>query len=151
MITIVIYLLLSSILVTHADLNGIFVLDSCECNSSNEKCEPNGPFIFDQQRSTVAVRYGATQVGVGTLGSNRLDLYLNQNRCKGFYNSKSRLADLKCQHKDGIICTTKLRCVSGSCLNDTSNVFSSSSSSANMMTIFVCLPLVSSLLLMIRY
>ena len=147
--SIVIVIFSSILVVCHADLNGIFVLDSCECSSSNEKCEPNGPFIFDQQRSTVAVRFGATQVGVGTLGSNRLDLYLNQNRCKGFYNSKNRLADLKCQHKDGVVCTTKLRCVSGSCLNDTSMIFSSSSASTN--TLFVLLPLLSSLLLIIRY
>jgi hypothetical protein len=105
--------------ISSENLNGIFIVDSCECNSPNEKCEPNGPFIFDQQRSTVAVRYGSTQVGVGTLGNNRLDLYLNQNRCKGLWNRKNRLAELKCQHQDGIVCATNLRCVAGACLDDT--------------------------------
>lgn len=144
-------IILSLILLSHADLNGIFVLDSCECNSPNEKCEPNGPFIFDQQRSTIAVRYGATQVGVGTLGNNRLDLYLNQNRCKGSYNGKSRLADLKCQHKDNIVCTTKLRCVSGACLNDDSSVVISAGTKTGItMFLFSCVPLLASLL-MFRY
>lgn len=141
----IVILLGSLIIVSNANLNGIFVIDSCECDSPNEKCESNGPFIFDQQRSTVAVRYGAVQVGVGTLGSNRLDLYLNQNRCKGLWNGKSHLAELKCQHKDGIICATKLRCVSGSCLDDTSTT----SSSATRKTMIFLVPLISSLFMLL--
>jgi hypothetical protein len=142
----IVILLGCSILLTNANLNGIFVIDSCECDSPNEKCESNGPFIFDQQRSTVAVRYGATQVGVGTLGNNRLDLYLNQNRCKGLWNGKSHLAELKCQHKDGIICSTKLRCVSGSCLDDTTTIINSS---ATQKTISILVPLISSLFILL--
>jgi hypothetical protein len=142
----IVILLLSLTLVSSENLNGIFVIDSCECNSPDEKCEPNGPFIFDQQRSSVAVRYGAKQIGVGTLGNNRLDLYLNQNRCKGLWNGKSRLAELKCQHSGGVICSTKLRCVSGSCLDDTS--INSSSSATIIKTIFV-VPLISSLFMLI--
>jgi len=138
-------LLISFILVSSENLNGIFVIDSCECNSSNEKCESNGPFIFDQQRSSVAVRFGAKQVGVGTLGSNRLDLYLNQNRCKGVWNGKSRLAELKCQHPGGTICATKLRCVSGACLDDTSTIISS----ATIKTISSVLVIISSLLMLL--
>ena len=141
----IVILLFSFVLLTHGNLNGIFVLDSCECNSPDEKCELNGPFIFDQQRSTVAVRYGATQVGVGTLGSNRLDLYLNQNRCKGLWNGKSRLAEFKCQHPSGAVCATKLRCVSGSCLDDTS----ASISSATKTTIIYLAPLLTSLFMLI--
>jgi hypothetical protein len=141
----IVILLGSLIIVSNGNLNGIFVIDSCECDSPNEKCESNGPFIFDQQRSTVAVRYGAVQVGVGTLGSNRLDLYLNQNRCKGLWNGKSHLAELKCQHKDGIICATKLRCVSGSCLDDTSTT----SSSATRKIMIFLVPLISSLFMLL--
>jgi hypothetical protein len=141
----IVILLGSLILVSNANLNGIFVIDSCECDSPNEKCESNGPFIFDQQRSTIAVRYGAVQVGVGTLGNNRLDLYLNQNRCKGLWNGKTRLAELKCQHKDGIVCATKLRCVSGSCLEDTS----STSSSATKKTMIFLVSFISSLFMLL--
>lgn len=142
----IIILVLSFIFVSSENLNGIFVIDSCECSSPNEKCEPNGPFIFDQQRSSVAVRYGAVQVGVGTLGSNRLDLYLNQNRCKGVWNGKSRLAELKCQHPGGSVCATKLRCVSGLCLEDSSSL---PSSSATKMTMISVVSLISSFLMFI--
>jgi hypothetical protein len=141
----IVILLLSLIIVSSENLNGIFVIDSCECNSTDEKCEPTGPFIFDQQRSSVAVRFGAKQVGVGTLGSNRLDLYLNQNRCKGIWNGKSRLAELKCQHPGGTICATKLRCVSGACLDDTSITISSST----IKTISSVLLIISSLLILL--
>jgi hypothetical protein len=105
--------------ISSENLNGIFLIDSCKCNSSTETCEPNGPFLFNQKRSTLSVKYGSSQVGVGTLGNNQVDLYLNQNRCKGSWNVKNRIAELKCQHHDGIICTTNLRCILGSCLNDT--------------------------------
>ncbi|CAF0859204.1 unnamed protein product [Adineta steineri] len=131
--------------ISSENLNGIYVIDSCECSSPTEKCEPKGPFILDQQRTSFAVRYGAVQVGVGTSGNNRLDLYLNKNRCKGSWNGKSRLADLKCQHENGIICSTKLRCVSGACLDDKSNIVASSS-----MTITTSiLSLITSLLILI--
>lgn len=110
-------LLLVISLVFSADLNGIYVLDLCECSSSKEQCEPKGPFIFDQQRSSLAVRYGSIQIGVGTIDTdNRLDLYLNKNRCKGIWNPKNRLAEFKCQQQSGAVCATKLRCVSGTCL-----------------------------------
>jgi len=138
-------LLISFIIVSSENLNGIFVIDSCECNSPNEKCDPNGPFIFDQQRTSVAVRYGAVQVGVGTLGNNRLDLYLNQNRCKGLWNGKTRLAELKCQHQGGTVCVTKLRCVSGLCLDDTSTGISS----ATKITMIFVVPLISSLFMLL--
>ena len=104
-------------IVRSTDLNGIYVLDLCECSSSKEQCEPKGPFIFDQQRSSLAVRYGSIQIGVGTIDNdNHLDLYLNKNRCKGIWNGKNRLAEFKCQQQSGAICATKLRCVSGACL-----------------------------------
>ena len=102
------------------NLNGIFNIESCQCSSPTETCEPNGPFIFNHEKSTIAVKFGSIQVGVGTIGNNRLDLYLNQNRCKGLWNTKSHVAELKCQHQAGIICTTHIRCISGPCLNDTS-------------------------------
>jgi len=105
-------------IISSENLNGIFLIDSCKCNSSIETCEPNGPFIFNQQRSTLSVKYGSIQVGVGTLGNNQVDLYLNQNRCKGPWNGKNHVAELKCQHQGGIICTTNVRCISGSCLDD---------------------------------
>jgi hypothetical protein len=111
--------------ISSQNLNGIFLIDSCKCNSSVETCEPNGPFIFNQKRSTLAIKYGSTQVGVGTLGKNQLDLFLNQNRCKGSWNGKSHLAELKCQHQGGILCATNLRCISGACLDDTSITISS--------------------------
>ena len=144
----IVIVILSLTIVTNANLNGIFVTDSCECNSPNEKCEPNGPFIFDQQRSSLAVRYGSVQVGVGTLGNNRLDLYLNQNRCKGVWNGKNHLAELNCKHQDGIICSTKLRCVAGSCLEDTSTNALLSSSSAMTLTLSV-VPIIISLFMLI--
>jgi hypothetical protein len=109
------------------NLNGIFLIDSCKCNSSIETCEPNGPFIFNQKRSTLGIKYGSTQVGVGTIGNDQLDLFLNQNRCKGLWNRKTHIAELKCQHQGGIICATNLRCISGSCLDDTSIIISSAS------------------------
>ena len=113
--------------ISSQNLNGIFLIDTCKCNSSIETCEPNGPFIFNQKRSTIAIKYGSTQVGVGTLGNDQLDLFLNQNRCKGLWNRKTHLAELKCQHQGGIICATNLRCISGSCLDDTSIIISSAS------------------------
>lgn len=105
--------------ISSENLNGIFLIDSCKCNSSAETCEPNGPFTFNQKRSTISVKYGSTSVGVGTSGNNQVDLYLNQRRCKGIWNEKSHLAELKCQHQGGIICSTNLRCISGLCLDDT--------------------------------
>ncbi|CAF0800714.1 unnamed protein product [Rotaria sordida] len=123
--------------ISSQNLNGIFLIDSCECNSSTETCEPNGPFILNQKRSTLTVKYGSVQIGVGTLGNNQLDLYLNQNRCKGLWNGKTHLAELKCQHQGGIICTTKLRCLSGSCLDDTSIVISSASIKTTISFLFM--------------
>ncbi len=142
----IVILLISLIIVSSENLNGIFVIDSCECNSSNENCEPNGPFIFDQQRTSIAVRYGAVQVGVGTLGNNRLDLYLNKSRCKGLWNGKNRLAEFKCQHQDGNVCLIKFRCVSGSCLNDDKSM---TDSSATKTTIIFVVPMISSLLMLL--
>ncbi|CAF1298364.1 unnamed protein product [Rotaria magnacalcarata] len=101
--------------ISSENLGGIYVIDACECNSPTENCDLNGPFIFDQQRSTLAIRYGTVQVGVGALENNHLDLYLNHNRCKGLWNGKSRVADLTCQRKGGVICSTKFRCASGAC------------------------------------
>jgi hypothetical protein len=131
--------------ISSENLSGIYVIDSCECNSPTEKCEPNGPFILDHQRSSFAVRYGSVQVGVGTLGNNRMDLYLNQNRCKGLWNEKSRIADLKCQHKDDVVCSTKLRCVSGSCVDNRSAIVSS----ATITTTISLLSIISSLVMLI--
>lgn len=126
------------------NLNGIYVIDACECTSPTEKCEPNGPFILDQQKSSFAVRFGVTQVGVGTTGNNRMDLFLNQNRCKGLWNHKNRVADLKCQHPHGVVCATRLRCVSGSCLEER---MAPSVSSATLTTTVCFVSLFSSLLL----
>jgi hypothetical protein len=83
--------------------------------------------MFNQKRSTISVKYGSAQVGVGTSGNNQVDLYLNQNRCKGIWNGKNHVAELKCQHQNGIICATNLRCISGACLDDTTITISSSS------------------------
>jgi hypothetical protein len=123
--------------ISSQNLNGIFIIDSCKCNSSAETCEPTGPFIFNQKRSTLAVRYGSQQVGVGSLGKDQLDLYLNQNRCKGLWNRKSHFAELKCQHQGGISCTTNFRCISGSCLDDTSIVISSASITTTISYVFM--------------
>ena len=130
MITFVFCLAMVTIIASE-NLNGIFVIDSCDCDSLSEQCEQKGPFIFDQQRSSLAVRYGSLQIGVGTLDNNRLDLYLNKNRCKGVWNGKTRLAEIKCQHQAGTICTIKIRCVSGACLD---NVPTKSMSSAAVKT-----------------
>ncbi|CAF0818594.1 unnamed protein product [Rotaria sordida] len=124
-------------IISSQNLNGIFLIDSCECNSSIETCESNGPFILNQKRSTLTVKYGSVQIGVGTLGNNQLGLYLNQNRCKGLWNEKNHLAELKCQHQGGIICTTKLRCISGSCLDDTSITISSASIKTTISFLFM--------------
>ena len=141
-LSLIILTILSSI--SGENLNGIYIIDACECTSPTEKCEPNGPFILDQQKSSFAVRFGVTQVGVGTTGNNRLDLFLNQNRCKGLWNSKSRVADLKCQHPRGVVCATRLRCVSGSCLQEK---MSPSASSATLTTTVRFVLLICSLLL----
>ncbi|CAM4896339.1 unnamed protein product [Rotaria socialis] len=85
--------------ISSQNLNGIFLIHECECSSSKETCEPNGPFILNQKRSTLTVKYGSLQIGVGTLGNNQVDLYLNQNRCKGLWDGKNHIADLKCQHQ----------------------------------------------------
>ncbi|CAF3818472.1 unnamed protein product [Rotaria sordida] len=98
--------------ISSQNLNGIFLIDSCECNSSTETCEPNGPFILNQKRSTLIVKYG-------------------------LWNGKTHLAELKCQHQGGIICTTKLRCLSGSCLDDTSIVISSASIKTTISFLFM--------------
>ncbi|CAF1310218.1 unnamed protein product [Adineta ricciae] len=119
------------------NLNGVFLIDSCKCNSSAEACDPSGPFIFNQKRSTLAVRYGSQQVGVGSSKDNQVDLYINQNRCKGLWNEKTHTAALKCLHQGGIVCSTSLRCLSGSCLDDVSIVVSSSSFSALSILSFV--------------
>ncbi|CAF0848395.1 unnamed protein product [Adineta steineri] len=124
-------------IISSQNLNGIFLIDSCKCNSSAETCEPSGPFIFNQQRATVAIRYGSQQVGIGSLGKNQLDLYLNQNRCKGLWNGKTHSAELKCQHKGGIMCTTNLRCLSGLCLDETKIIISSSSIKRNISYLFM--------------
>ena len=113
--------------ISSENLNGIYVIDGCECTSPTETCEPNGPLIVDQQKASFAVRFGATQVGVGTSRNNRLDLFLNKNRCKGLWNEKHHVADLKCQHSDGVVCATRLRCVSGSCLENRASLIISSS------------------------
>jgi len=118
--------------ISSENLNGIFIIDCCKCNSSTETCEPNGPFIFNQERSTLSVKYGPTQVGVGTLEHNQVDLYLNQNRCNGLWNRKNHVAELKCQHQGGSICTTNLRCISGLCLNNTTTTISSASITSTM-------------------
>ncbi|CAF2827333.1 unnamed protein product [Rotaria sp. Silwood2] len=131
--------------ISSENLSGIYVIDSCECNSPKENCTSNGPFIFDQQRTTIAIRHGTVQVGVGALENRHLDLYFNHNRCKGLWNGESRLAELKCQRQGGIICSTKLRCVSGLCRDIKSiNV----SSSAITITISV-VSIISSLLMLI--
>ena len=126
----IIFILCSTFLqsISTENLNGIFLIDSCQCNSSTETCEPNGPFMFDQQRSTISIKYGTTQIGVGTLGNNQVDIYLNQNRCKGLWNKETHIAELQCLHQNGIICTTNIRCISGSCLDNTITISSSSSS-----------------------
>lgn len=49
-----------------ANLDGIFLIDSCKCNSSMETCQPKGPFLFDQKRSALSVKYRSTQIGVGS-------------------------------------------------------------------------------------
>ena len=113
--------------ISSQNLNGIFLIDSCECNSSSKTCELNGPFTLNQTHSKLAVKYGSKQIGVGTLGDNQLDLYLNQNHCKGSWNGKNHLAELECQHEDDIICVENLRCISGSCLDATSIIISSAS------------------------
>ncbi|UJR08112.1 hypothetical protein I4U23_012389 [Adineta vaga] len=137
----VIFLLLITLTIisqiSSENLNGIYVIDACDCTSPTEKCEPNGPLILDQQKSSFAVRYGATQVGVGTSGNNRLDLFLNKNRCKGLWNGKNHVADLKCQHQDGVVCATRLRCVSGSCLEDKASLVISSATMTTTTTISV--------------
>ncbi len=123
--------------ISSENLNGIFLMDSCKCNSSIETCEPKGPFLFNQKRSTISITYGSTQIGVGSLGKNQVDLYLNQSRCKGFWNGKNHLAELKCQQQGGIICTTNLRCISGLCLNDTSITSSSISITSTISFLFM--------------
>jgi hypothetical protein len=123
--------------ISSENLNGIFIIDSCKCNSSIDTCEPKGPFQFDQKRSTISVKYGSTQVGVGSLGKNQVDLYLNQTRCKGLWNGKHHLAELKCQQQGGIICTTNLRCISGLCLNDTLITLSSASINSTISFLFM--------------
>ncbi|CAF1071694.1 unnamed protein product [Rotaria sp. Silwood1] len=135
-ITLILYFLFLQT-VSSQNLNGIFLIDSCQCNSSTETCEPNGPFILNQKRSILAVKYGSVQIGNGTLGNNQLDLYLNQNRCKGSWNGKNHLAELKCQHQGGVVCTAKLRCLSGLCLDDTSIVISSASIRTTLSFLFM--------------
>ncbi|CAF5004498.1 unnamed protein product, partial [Rotaria sp. Silwood1] len=127
------------------NLSGIYIIDSCECNAPKENCETNGPFIFDQQRTTLAIRQGTVQVGVGALENDQLDLYFNRNRCKGVWNGKSRLAELTCQRQGGTICSTKLRCMSGSC-RDAKSI--SISSSAITITISV-VSIISSLFMLL--
>lgn len=129
--------LVSLRLASSQNLNGVFLIDSCKCNSSSEACEPSGPFIFNQKRTTLAIRYGSQQVGVGSLGSSQLDLLLNQKRCKGTWNTKTHSAELKCQHQGGVFCKTNLRCLSGSCLEDTSIVISSAATSATLSGLLV--------------
>ncbi|UJR38220.1 hypothetical protein I4U23_030893 [Adineta vaga] len=129
------------------NLNGVFLIDSCKCNSSAEACDPSGPFIFNQKRSTLGVRYGSQQVGVGSSRNNQVDLYINQNRCKGLWNGKTHSAELKCLHQGGIVCATNLRCLSGSCLDDTSIVISSASFSTS--SIFPFLFMIISLIIIV--
>lgn len=117
----ILHLLLLTIMVSAAstaDLNGIYVLDSCDCHvaSLDEPCDLKGPFIFDQQRSSVAIRQSTTQIGVGSVDNDdRLDIYLNKNRCKGLWKNQEKIAELKCQHSSGAVCLIKLRCASGTC------------------------------------
>ena len=98
------------------DLSGVYIVDA------GEQCDFKGPFIFDQQRSSVAIRFGTTQIGVGSVDADdRLDLYLNKNRCKGLWKSVEHVAELKCQSSSGNVCLAKLRCVSGECQQGKSN------------------------------
>ncbi|CAF1214627.1 unnamed protein product [Rotaria sordida] len=145
--SIVIFLinLIIIIQISSENLSGIYIIDSCECNSPKENCESNGPFIFDHQRTTLAIRQGTIQVGVGALDNNHLDLYFNHNRCKGLWNSRSRLAELTCQRQGGIFCSTKLRCVSGSCRDIKSINISSSAITITMSVVLI----ISSLLMLI--
>lgn len=112
-------------IVSSENLTGIFLIDSCECNSPSGRCEPHGPFTLNQARSALILKYGALQVGVGRLGNNQLDLYLNQNLCKGAWNRKMHVAELQCQQQSGILCTIQLRCIFGSCLKNSSTAMSS--------------------------
>ena len=121
------------------NINGIFTVDSCECTSPKETCEPNGPFIVHQQKSSIVIRYGSSQVGTGILGKNRMDLNFNQNRCKGVWNGQTHLLELKCQRQGGIVCSTNLRCLSGLCLTDTSSLTLSSSSTSFKIASFLLL------------
>jgi hypothetical protein len=132
---VLLFLLIQTI--SSENLNGIFIIDSCKCNSSIETCEAKGPFQFDQKRSTISIRYGSTQIGVGSLGKNQVDLYLNQSRCKGLWNGKLHLAELICQQQGGVFCTTNLRCISGTCLNETLTISSSVSINSTISFLFM--------------
>ncbi|CAF2640371.1 unnamed protein product [Rotaria sp. Silwood2] len=123
--------------ITSQNLNGVFIIDSCQCNSTTETCEPSGPFIINQKRSKLSVKFGSSQIGSGILGNNQLDLYLNQNSCKGLWNERNHFADLRCQHQCGVICTAKLRCISGLCLDDTSIVTQSASIKTRISFLFM--------------
>ena len=136
-ITIVILFFILFSTISSENLDGIFLIDSCKCNSSTETCEPKGPFLFNQKRATLSVKYGSTQIGVGSLGKGQVDLYLNRSRCKGIWNSKDHLAEFQCQQNGGVICLTKIRCISGPCLDDTSIDISSASILSTAISLFL--------------
>lgn len=129
------FILLPSI--SSENLDGIFLIDSCKCNSTTDTCEPKGPFLFNQKRATLSVKYGPTQIGVGSFGKGQVDLYLNRSRCKGLWNKKDHLAEFQCQQNGGVICLTKMRCISGPCLEDISVEVSSASILSTIFSLFV--------------
>ena len=114
--------------VSAANLNGIYTVDSCECSSAKETCEPTGPFLFDQNKTKLTIKFGPTQIGSGLLSSKGLDITLNQTHCKGSWNIETHVAELKCEHHDGILCATNLRCIVGACLTNETLISLSSSS-----------------------
>lgn len=119
--------------ISSTNLNGIFTVDFCECSSKKENCEPLGPFLFDQNQTKLTIKFGPTQIGNGLITKKGLDINMNQTHCKGSWNIETHIAELQCEHHDGIICATNLRCVVGACLtNQTLNSFSSSAPSSNI-------------------
>ena len=115
------------LLVSSEPLNGVFIIDSI----IDGDCRVNGPLIFDRQSSTIAIRSGAKQIGVGTIDNdNRLDLYLNEQHCKGVWNSVEHLVEIKCSD-----CQMKLRSTFNSAGNRSSmsSVFYS-----NCLLMFIC-------------
>lgn len=112
--SLIVLLLMFNIIVSSVfcrDLSGVYIVEA-----TTENCDLKGPFIFDQQRASVAIRFGTTQIGVGSIDTdNHLDIYLNKNRCKGLWKNSEQVAEFKCQNAAGNVCLAKLRCVSGEC------------------------------------